>query len=248
MKIKSIITIIIISVFIIFPIEALQPETSCTAFDFYSESECLIEKCSISCYDSDGTLKIIAKTRASGSMEKIGFNNIIIQKSYDLKNWTDEKNLGDFIENDKIYCTLSTSSDVTGGYYYRVICTHYAEGLPFRSDKSEIQTADNISKTVWINAVPAPITSEITTITTTTTKKSSDNETSTVISTTSTSAKTSTSSTHTTTNTTTINTSEATTTKNDTGSPYTGAKIPFAIFFTSAISAVTAFLSRKKHE
>lgn len=247
MKIKNIITIIIVAVLIIFPIEALQPETSCTAVDSYSESENLIEKCSISCYDSDGALKIIAKTRASGTMEKIGFNNIIIQKSYDLKNWTDEKNLGDFIENDKIYCTLSTSSDITGGYYYRVICTHYAEGLPFRSDKSEIQTAENISKTVWINAAPAPTTSGTTTITTTTTKKSSETETSTVTSTTSTSTKASTSSTHTTTNTTTTSTSAVTTT-NNTGSPYTGAKIPFTIFFTAVISAVAAFLSRKKHE
>ncbi|MDE7098013.1 MAG: hypothetical protein K2O60_02545 [Ruminococcus sp.] len=244
MKIKNIITIIIISVLIIFPIEALQPETSCTAVDFYSESESLIEKCSINCYSSDGTLKIIAKTRASGSMEKIGFNNIIIQKSYDLQNWTDEKNLGDFIENNKIYCTLSTSSDITGGYYYRAICTHYAEGLPFRSDKSEIQTAENISKSVWIDAIPAPITSETTittTIITTSTKKSSVIETSAVTSTASTSSK------HTTTTTTTINTSSVTTTNNN-KSPYTGTKIPLTVFFTAVISAVTALLSRKKHE
>ncbi|MDE7365603.1 MAG: hypothetical protein K2N27_12140 [Ruminococcus sp.] len=240
MKIKNIITIIIISVLIIFPIEALQPETSCTAVDFYSESESLIEKCSINCYSSDGTLKIIAKTRASGSMDKIGFNNIIIQKSYDSQNWTDEKNLGNFIENNKIYCTLSTSSDIAGGYYYRVICTHYAEGLPFRSDKSEIQTAENISKSVWIDAVPAPITSEITTITTTitttSTKKSSVTST------------TSTSSAHTTTTTTTINTSAVTTANNNISSPYTNSKIPLAVFFTAVISAVTALLSRKKHE
>lgn len=163
MKLKNIAAALIISVCTLIPVSSeltSLPFSSCA----YNNACGLIEKCSVNCTGEDGLIKITAKTQASGTMDNIGFTDIIIQKSTDQVNWSNEKNIGDFLESGKKYYTLNHSEDVTGGFYYRIVCTHYAEGIPFGKNDSEIQTAENISKIIWIEKSdePAP-TSETTT-------------------------------------------------------------------------------------
>lgn len=166
MKIRNIIAAIILSICI-----AVMPSASVSAYDYVG----LITKCSLNCTYSDGMLKIYAKTQASGTMDKIGFVNIIIQKSSDRENWTDEKNIGDFVKSDKKYYTLEHSERISGGFYYRILCTHYASGTPFGSTETEFQTAENTSKSVWAEAMP------LTTLAVTTTAKSTTTFSTTVI-------------------------------------------------------------------
>lgn len=258
MKIRNIIAAVLLSICIAVPTEiAVQPVTSTTAADYETASG-LIEKCSLSCSDSDGMLKIYAKTQASGIMDKIGFVNIIIQKSSDTKNWTDEKNIGDFLESDKKYYTLNRTEKVSGGFYYRIICTHYAYGLPFRSNSAEIQTASNTSKAVWINPQPITTTTATTkTITTSTTVSTINHNTQSVpiestststVSATQTSREDNTTLHENKTTSTTTSYEKSMTKRISDDSPLTGANLPASVFTASVIAIVTAIITRKKTE
>lgn len=256
MKLKNIIAIILVLVFTAVPVNAFASE--------YDTAVGLIEKCSISCSGSDGTLKINAKTQASDFMDEIGFKNITLQRSKDLKNWTDIINLGDFIESGRKYYTLSYSKEVEGNCYYRVTCTHYAKGIPFMKTDSEIQTAENISKSIWIDSTdePAPITLTTTATNTITTTATIIKETATTAIT-KTSAQTTVSeinslqtsaSFRTIPNTvtseilteTTVKTSSQINKKSVSDSPSTGVNTPAAAFFIAVISILIAVKSRKK--
>lgn len=254
MKIRNIIATILLSICIAVPTEfAVQPITSTTAYDYETASG-LIEKCSLSCSDSDGMLKIYAKTQASGIMDKIGFVNIIIQKSSDGKNWTDEKNIGDFLEFDRKYYTLNHTEKVSGGFYYRIICTHYAYGLLFRSNSPEIQTASNTSKAVWINPQPVITTTATTkTITTSITVSTINHntqsaliESTSTVSATQTSREDNTISYESKTTITTTSDKKSVTPKISDDSPPTGANLPVSVFTASVIAVITAVITRKK--
>ena len=255
MKLKNIIAVILALILISVPVNAFASE--------YDTAAGLIEKCSISCSGSNGTLKINAKTQASDFMDEIGFKNITIQKSKDLKKWTDIINLGDYIESGRKYYILSYSKEVEGNCYYRVTCTHYAKGIPFMKTDSEIQTAENFSKSVWIDSShlvtdkPAPMTITTTSTNTTTIKET----TTTAITTTSAqttvskinSLKTSISSqtvpdtvASETSTETTIKTSSQINKKSVSDSPSTGVNNPAAVFFSAVISILIAVKSRKK--
>lgn len=243
MKIRNIIAAIILSVCIV-----VMPAASVSAYDYVG----LITKCSLSCAFSDGTLKIYAKTQASGTMDEIGFVNIIIQKSSDRENWTDEKNIGDFIKSDSKYYTLEHSEKISGGFYYRILCTHYASGKPFGSDNTEFQTAENTSKSVWADAV------SVSAITAQTTEKSAAKSTSTAavtytqeinsVQTSPDTAKTSI--------VTTVQTSRMTTASQKTTASAektvqntpTGVKFPLSALSAAFLAAVIAVISRKKSE
>lgn len=263
MKIRNIIAAILLSTCIAVTTEiAVQPTANTTATDYETASG-LIEKCSLSCSDSDRTLKIYAKTQASGIMNKIGFVNIIIQRSTDMNNWTDEKNIGDFLESDSRYYTLSRTETVSGGFYYRIVCTHYADGIPFRSNSAEIQTADNISKAVWIN--PSPETSAPAPVITTSTMGKTTSVRTTVVSTdvqnagtvlpapiqsgkiltTQTSQAGSTALRENKTSTATSSEKSTTETKSD-NSPFTSSNFPVSAIAASVIAIITAVLSHKK--
>lgn len=256
MKIRNIIVAVLLSTCIAVPVEiAVQPIKTTTAADYETASG-LIEKCSLSCSDSDGMLKIYAKTQASGIMDKIGFVNIIIQKSTDMNDWTDVKNIGDFLESDRKYYTLSHTEKVAGGFYYRIVCTHYADGMPFRSDSAEIQTASNISKTVWISetVLSAPTVTEKATSTTTTTVSTSIQNKEIVLSAQAQSGKVSVTQTSQTNKTTLQKTKASTTTssvkstdeRKSADSPLTSSNLPVSAFVASFIAVITAVLSRKK--
>lgn len=247
MKIRNIIAAIILSICI-----AVMPSASVSASDYVG----LITKCSLNCSYSDGMLKIYAKTQASGTMDKIGFVNIIIQKSSDLKNWTDEKSIGDFVKSDKKYYTLEHSEKIAGGFYYRILCTHYASGIPFGSTETELQTAENTSKYVWADAMPlvthaVTTTAKPTTTSATTAIYNQENisapttsgTTKTIKTITATAAHINRNDTATSPKTSTTASAEKTTLSKN--AP-TGVNLPLSAMTVSAAAVVTAFLSRKK--
>lgn len=120
----------------------------------------LIIKCSLSCSPTEGGISLTAKTQATGSISKVGILGVEIQRSDDCQNWTTVKNLGDLsAENTTKYIADGLTAEVSGGYYYRVTCTHFATGYVFRSSEEVTQKAVNTSRPVWIEkgAVP-PVT------------------------------------------------------------------------------------------
>lgn len=248
MKIRNIIATIILSICI-----AVMPIVNVSAYDYVG----LITKCSLSCTCSDDTLKIYAKTQASGNMDEIGFVNIIIQKSSDCQNWTDEKNIGNFIKSDKKYYTLEHSEKISGGFYYRILCTHYASGKPFGSNDTEFQTAENTSKSVWAEALPVvtfvadATTTKSTTKSTTSATTAYTQEEINFVQALSGTAKTSVSKSVQTNQTDILTPQKISTTVSAektviSQSAPTGVNFPLSALITSAIAVAIAFVSRKK--
>ena len=115
----------------------------------------LIEKCALKCSGQDGIISITAKTQSSGKMKKIGFTDMTIQRSSDQSHWKTEKDLGNLLGSNVRFYTLDNYIEtVDGGYYYRVVCDHYAEGVPVSGDDTQIQETPNASKDVWIDPDP----------------------------------------------------------------------------------------------
>lgn len=82
-------------------------------------------------------------------MSKIGFKDIIVQRSSDNINWEDEVDVGDKLTTSaSIYSLANYSVSVTGGYYYRVKCTHYAKEKGLLGGS---QSVENTSNSVWVN-------------------------------------------------------------------------------------------------
>lgn len=109
----------------------------------------LITNYSLGCSKADKAVEIIGKTSASSSMSKIGFKDIIVERSSDNINWEDEVDVGDKLTTSaSTYSLANYSVSVEGGYYYRVKCKHYAKekGLFGRS-----QSVENHSNSVWID-------------------------------------------------------------------------------------------------
>ncbi len=109
----------------------------------------LISRYSVSVSNSNDNLCLNGYTSSDNLMKSIGFKNIKIERSTDGVNWSKEKSIDDIIASSAYNCYLNnTSISVTGGYYYRITCTHYAKesGL-FGSS----QSVDNTSNSVWID-------------------------------------------------------------------------------------------------
>lgn len=113
-------------------------------------AEGLITNHTLSCSSAKKAMKITAKTSASSSMAKIGFKDIVIQKSTDNVHWSDSgEDVDDMLKSSaSVYYLSDYSVSVSGGYYYRVKLTHYAKesGL-FGSS----QSVNNTSNSVWID-------------------------------------------------------------------------------------------------
>ncbi|WP_303838090.1 hypothetical protein [Ruminococcus flavefaciens] len=143
-------------------------------YEQYQKAIGLIEKCSVRCSSSaKGVLEITAKTQVSGKMNEVGFRNIVVQRSSDGRNWHDEVTVGDkTAKNTKYYNLDGYTVNVQGGYYYRAVCVHYANGALRGKSETYTQTAENISSEVWVEAKPVTTTTSTTTTTTriTTTK------------------------------------------------------------------------------
>ncbi len=124
----------------------------CSAAENQKATSGLISKCMLSCSGSGGTLDIYAKTQSTMVMDNIGFNDIVLQKSSDGTEWTDALSLGSVVHSDLRYYTYSAQITVDGGYFYRVTCIHYAEGTPYRSNVTYVQTAENTSKSFFMES------------------------------------------------------------------------------------------------
>lgn len=109
----------------------------------------LITNYALGCSGESKTVKIIGKTSGSSSMAKIGFKDIIVERSSDNINWDDEVDVGDKLTTSaSTYSLANYPIEVEGGYYYRVKCKHYAKenGLFGGS-----QSVENHSNSVWID-------------------------------------------------------------------------------------------------
>lgn len=109
----------------------------------------LIKSYYLSCSSGTDTIYISGRTSATDVMAEVGFKGIKIQRSSDGKSWSTEKTVGDKLTESTTTHSLSNYAvSVQGGYYYRVICTHYAKesGWFF----PDTQSVENTSSYVWI--------------------------------------------------------------------------------------------------
>lgn len=139
-------------------------------YEQYQKAIGLIEKCSVRCSSAGrGLLEITAKTQVSGKMNEVGLKNIVVQRSSDGRNWQDELTVGDRTSKDRRYYNLDGYTvNVVGGYYYRVVCVHYANGVLSGGSEVRTQTAENTASGVWVDEKPVSTTVSTTSTTTTT--------------------------------------------------------------------------------
>ena len=139
----------------------------------YEKAIGLIEKCTLTCNATEeGVIYITAKTQVSSSMEEVGYKNITIQHSDDGENWTDEQVLSDLTKSNARYYNINNLKvKVKGTGNYRVVCVHYAKGVPFGESTTQIQTAINTSAASYLKPPSQPTTTaKISSSTSTTTR------------------------------------------------------------------------------
>lgn len=89
----------------------------------------LIEYYSLAVSNSSGRLCINGTTDSGSIMKTIGFTDIVIERSSNgTTGWTSAYPLND-VTNSNVSAAYITNKliAVTGGYYYRVSCNHYAK-------------------------------------------------------------------------------------------------------------------------
>jgi len=117
----------------------------------------LILQCSVSCSDNPGELVMNGKTQGVERMDSLGFRNVRILRSTDLKNWYEEFYIGNISMRNSLVCMVDGYTvSVQGGAYYRISCEHYA-----RLDNTT-QFVENLSDYVWVDGAPIIITSTTT--------------------------------------------------------------------------------------
>lgn len=122
------------------------PVTPVTTRTETAAPEKLIMYCSVSCSDTSGKLVVSGKTQGTERLDEIGICDITVMRSSDGKNWSTELKLGDITEEDSLLCVLDRYEvAVTGGFYYKVSCSHYAKKNSFS------QSIENTSAYVWID-------------------------------------------------------------------------------------------------
>lgn len=113
-------------------------------------AEWIITNHSLSCSAAKKAVKITATIYCSNTMSKIGFKNIVIQKSSDNVHWSDSsENVDDILKSSASeYYISDYSVSVKGGYYYRVKLTHYAKESGLFGGS---QSVENTSNSVWVD-------------------------------------------------------------------------------------------------
>ncbi len=131
-----------------------------TAYEEYEKAIGLIEKCTLTCSATEGgVIYITAKTQVSSAMEEVGYKNITIQHSDDGVNWNDEQVINDLTKSNVRYYNINNLKvQAKGTGYYRVVCVHYAKGVPFGEDATQIQTAINTSAASYLKPPSSPVT------------------------------------------------------------------------------------------
>lgn len=133
------------------PVRVSAADMSVTPYDdeVQPRTEGLIYRYDLSVSAGNNAILITGNTRSNETMKSIGLKNITIQRSSNGTSWTDEKEIDDLLASSaKSKYVSAHSVSVQGGYYYRVVCTHYAKesGL-FGSS----QSISNTSNSVWIS-------------------------------------------------------------------------------------------------
>ncbi|MBQ8960498.1 MAG: hypothetical protein IJ071_04680 [Ruminococcus sp.] len=113
----------------------------------------LILKCSLGITrNASGELCITAKTQATGLMAEVGFTDIVLQRSEDGENWTEEKRFGGSSGKNVRYHTVDgLTAPAEAGYYYRAVCTHFVRSADIGGSGEQVQTAENSSRAMWIS-------------------------------------------------------------------------------------------------
>lgn len=228
------------------------------ASEEYEKAIGLIEKCTLTCnVTGDGYINISAKTQVSSVMEEVGYKNVVVQRSDDGENWVDEVYIGDLVaQNTRYYSINNMRVKVRGGGEYRVVCDHYAKGVPFGEKEVRSQIATNSSSWTEQAIVTSanPNTTAATT-TTTTTRTTPPTTHSTSKTTSSTSAKTTASTTSgrqssssalTSTTAAATTTAKSGTSQPKTDAPTTGAKSPAVAIAVLAGAGAAGWTVRKR--
>lgn len=105
----------------------------------------------LSVSNKNGQLCINGTTSADTTMQKIGFTDIVVERSSNgSTGWTSAYTLNDVLNSDALSCKFNNMLvSVTGGYYYRVSCNHYAKETGWFFPRS--QSVGNISNAVYIS-------------------------------------------------------------------------------------------------
>lgn len=124
-------------------ITSMTPITTRTEAE---KPEKLIMYCSVSCSDTPGKLMISGKTQGTERLDEIGICDITVLRSSDGKNWISEFRIDNITKEDSPLCVLDRYEvTVTGGFYYKVSCSHYAKKNSFS------QNIENSSAYVWVD-------------------------------------------------------------------------------------------------
>lgn len=107
----------------------------------------LITLTSLSVSNSSGQLCINGYTKSDETMKSIGFTDIQVERSSNgTSGWTVVQSPDDVLASDASACYFSNYKvSVTGGYYYRVTCTHYAKESGFWFPETQSITATSNS-------------------------------------------------------------------------------------------------------
>ena len=101
----------------------------------------LISSGLVSISNSGNNLYLSGFTNCSNVMKKVGIIDIRIQQSSNNSDWSNYSSYGDMVKENSAYfsCSNAYIGTVQGGYYYRVVCKHYAKesGLFGRTEKDE---------------------------------------------------------------------------------------------------------------
>lgn len=146
----------IIMMSVSFSIRASAADLCCNYESEADTNETRAEGLIVSFYLSMATaskqVQISASTRGYETMAKIGFKDITVQRSTNgSTNWTDEVYVGNNIISDDVIHSLNHFPvSVTGGYYYRIMLTHYAKETGWFFPSS--QSITNYSNVLWVPA------------------------------------------------------------------------------------------------
>jgi hypothetical protein len=226
-----------------------------TAYEEYEKAIGLIEKCTLTCSATEGgVIYITAKTQVSSAMEEVGYKNITIQHSDDGVNWNDEQVINDLTKSNVRYYNINNLKvQAKGTGYYRVVCVHYAKGVPFGEDATQIQTAINTSAASYLKPPSSPVTTaKVTTSSSTTsartTATSAKNTSSTTRSGSSTAASSGSASSTTSAAVTTTKSGSSGSQAPKTDSPSTGSKAPLGAAVMLIGSGAAAWIMRRKDQ
>ena len=96
---------------------------------------------------SGGNVAFTAWTSSRNVMSYIGFTNISVQRSSNGTTWTEEKTVSDILKANSSSHSLSNYPiTVDGGYYYRIVCDHYAD-----NGSGTTQSVPHTTNSVWIS-------------------------------------------------------------------------------------------------